>query len=97
MAARFYDTKIVHAEQHVHLRGALLWRRAFWGYSGTILPNCLEAAAFPGIPAIPSRLQGRPARDGSGRTFGDTAYVYFIFLSYQLTFYHHGLEYHDLP
>jgi hypothetical protein len=38
---RFYDTKIDHAEQHVHLRGALLWRRAFWGYSGTILLNCL--------------------------------------------------------
>ena len=63
MTARFYDTKIVHAEQHVHLRGALLWRRAFWGYSGTILPDCLEAAAFPGIPAIASR-PARTARTG---------------------------------
>jgi hypothetical protein len=80
---RFYDTKIDHAEQHVHLRGCFALAACLLG---------LQRNYF-------TKLRRRPARDGSGRTFGDTAYVYFIFLilSYQLTFYHHGLEHHDLP
>ena len=90
-----FDTKIVHAEQHVHLRGALLWRRAFWGYSGTILLNCLEVASRPSHPALTDGPHGTGVAERLATPL--SKYFIFLILSYQLTFYHHGLEHHDLP
>jgi hypothetical protein len=72
MAARFYGTrKLTTPNNTCILR--VIWRRAFWGYSGTILPIALRQ---PGVPAITSR----PARDGTTGVAERSADVYLIFL-----------------